>query len=123
MNWIYLVLTAVLSSAFTFFILTRTVDSILQKIGIDDLSKELAKFHRNGNDTKNIAITIEQENGILFAYSKENPKFLAQGKTAEELLQNIGNRFIDVNITIGEHDKGYEILMALNNGDIKYETK
>jgi hypothetical protein len=40
-----------------------------------------------------VQITIEEHQGILYVYDKENNSFMAQGKTREELEDNLSSRF------------------------------
>jgi hypothetical protein len=57
-----------------------------------------------------IAITVEQLNGNLYAYTKENPKFIAQGRNREELITALGQKLNDATILISEGDEGFEIM-------------
>lgn len=61
------------------------------------------------NSLPNIAITVEEENGEMFAYRKSDNRFLAQSNNYSELIQRtadrVGNSVISVYMTEETHDK------------------
>jgi molybdopterin converting factor small subunit len=98
----------------------RTFGDILDYFGItvDDLEnmnlEELLVDQEEESDENEVAITVEQVNGQLFAYTKENPRFLAQGRNREELITALGEKLSDVTILISEGDEGFEIMTVEN---------
>ena len=97
----------------------RTFGDILEYFGItvDDLEnmkiEELLDNQGNSDETE-VAITVETVNGQLYAYTKENPRFLAQGRNREELITALGEKLSDVTILISEGDEGFELMTTEN---------
>jgi hypothetical protein len=97
----------------------RTFGDILDYFGItvDDLEnmkiEELLDNQGNSDETE-VAITVETVNGQLYAYTKENPRFLAQGRNREELITALGEKLSDVTILISEGDEGFELMTTEN---------
>jgi hypothetical protein len=97
----------------------RTFGDILEYFGItvDDLEnmkiEELLDNQGNSDETE-VAITVETVNGQLYAYTKENPRFLAQGRNREELINALGEKLSDVTILISEGDEGFELMTTEN---------
>lgn len=96
----------------------RTFSDILEYfgIGIEDLENmKLEEVDEvDESDENEVAITVEQVNGQLFAYTKENPRFLAQGRNREELITALGVKLSDATILISEGDEGFEIMTVEN---------
>ena len=98
----------------------RTFGDILDYFGItvEDLEnmnlEELLVEKEEESDENEVSITVEQVNGQLFAYTKENPRFLAQGRNREELINALGEKLSDVTILISEGDEGFELMTAEN---------
>lgn len=91
----------------------RTFGDILEyfDISIEDLENmKIDYLDENVSSETEIAITVEQLNGNLYAYTKENPKFLAQGRNREELITALGQKLNDATILISEGDEGFEIM-------------
>jgi len=97
----------------------RTFGDILDYFGItvEDLEnmkiEELLDNQGNSDETE-VAITVETVNGQLYAYTKENPRFLAQGRNREELITALGEKLSDVTILISEGDEGFELMTTEN---------
>lgn len=97
----------------------RTFGDILEYFGItvEDLEnmkiEELLDNQGNSDETE-VAITVETVNGQLYAYTKENPRFLAQGRNREELITALGEKLSDVTILISEGDEGFELMTTEN---------
>jgi len=98
----------------------RTFGDILEYFGItvDDLEnmkiEELLVKKEDEPDETEVAITVETVNGQLYAYTKENPRFLAQGRNREELINALGEKLSDVTILISEGDEGFELMTTEN---------
>jgi hypothetical protein len=60
------------------------VKRILEKAANDLLEKSKNRL---------VEVEVEHEQGLFFIYSKKNREFLGQGKTIEEALQVIQERF------------------------------
>jgi hypothetical protein len=91
----------------------RTFGDILEYFGIsiEDLENmKIDELDENVSSETEIAITVEQLNGNLYAYTKENPRFLAQGRDREELINALGQKLNDATILISEGDEGFEIM-------------
>lgn len=61
----------------------RTLESLSKKVE-ETLTEEVKNV---------IHITVEEHNGVLFVYNKEDHNFMAQGSTAMELEKNLSERF------------------------------
>jgi len=98
----------------------RTFGDILEYFGItvDDLEnmkiEELLVKKGDESDETEVAITVETVNGQLYAYTKENPRFLAQGRNREELINALGEKLSDATILISEGDEGFELMTTEN---------
>jgi hypothetical protein len=98
----------------------RTFGDILEYFGItvDDLEnmkiEELLAKKEDEHDETEVAITVETVNGQLYAYTKENPRFLAQGRNREELITALGEKLSDATILISEGDEGFELMTTEN---------
>jgi hypothetical protein len=96
----------------------RTFGDILEYFGItiDDLENMKIEGLTNTeqSDENEIAITVEQVNGQLYAYTKHNPRFLAQGGNREELITALGEKLNDATVLISEGDEGFELMTTEN---------
>jgi hypothetical protein len=61
-----------------------------------------------------LEVTIEQHQGVLYAYRKDNQQFLGQGTTQAGLIDSISKRMTDVRLIIDTAD-GADLLQK-NNG-------
>jgi hypothetical protein len=61
-----------------------------------------------------LEVTIEQHQGVLYAYRKDNKQFLGQGTDREGLIDSISKRMTDVRLIIDQQD-GADLLQK-NNG-------
>ena len=57
-----------------------------------------------------VAITVEDVDGTLYAYTKENPRFIAQGSNREALIISLGIALVNATILIAEGDAGFDIM-------------
>lgn len=96
----------------------RTFGDILEYFGITTEDLENMKIegfpieHADESDENEVAITVEQVNGQLFAYTRENPRFLAQGRNREELLDALGQKLNNATILISEDDEGFHLMVT-----------
>lgn len=60
-----------------------------------------------------LEIVIEQHQGVLYAYRKDNNQFLGQGTDREGLIASIGRRMTDVRLIIDTAD-GADLLQKNN---------
>jgi hypothetical protein len=61
-----------------------------------------------------LEVTIEQHQGVLYAYRKDTKQFLGQGTDREGLIDSISKRMTDVRLIIDQQD-GADLLQK-NNG-------
>ena len=95
-------------------IMRWTFGKMLEEAGMED--KDLQKFAdiwgkkmgveepQGENDLEQVAIKIEQHNGFLYAFRKDNDQFLGQGETKEDLVVRMGEKLRNVNLTISPED-------------------
>jgi hypothetical protein len=60
----------------------RVTEELLKNIKVDEEEEDIP-----------IEIIIEEHQGILYVYDKEDNTFMAQGKTRKELEENLSSRF------------------------------
>lgn len=77
------------------------------------LEKEAGIVVQNKDDVKpEVFVKIEQHHGALYAFRKDNDKFLGQGATREELIERLKEQFEgEVTVTVKEED-GAEYMKA-----------
>ena len=61
-----------------------------------------------------LEVTIEQHQGVLYAYRKDNQQFLGQGTDREGLIDSISKRMTDVRLIIDTAD-GADLLQKNNS--------
>jgi hypothetical protein len=67
----------------------------------------------DGNPLTPLEVTIEQHQGVLYAYRKDNKQFLGQGTDREGLIDSISKRMTDVRLIIDTAD-GADLLQKNN---------
>jgi hypothetical protein len=67
----------------------------------------------DGNPLTPLEVTIEQHQGVLYAYRKDNKQFLGQGTDREGLIDSISKRMTDVRLIIDSAD-GADLLQKNN---------
>ena len=60
-----------------------------------------------------LEVTIEQHQGVLYAYRKDTKQFLGQGTDREGLIDSISKRMTDVRLIIDQQD-GADLLQKNN---------
>jgi hypothetical protein len=68
----------------------------------------------DGNQLTPLEITLEQHQGVIYAYRKDNQQFLGQGTDQAGLIDSISKRMTDVRLIIDQQD-GADLLRK-NNG-------
>jgi hypothetical protein len=88
----------------------------LRKLALD-VGLELPAVNQNtadGDQLTPVEVTIEQHQGVLYAYRKDNQQFLGQGTDRAGLIESISKRMTDVRLIIDTAD-GADLLQK-NNG-------
>ena len=110
----------------TTYLLALSFKQILNDLGVknsqlrklaNDVGVELPDVNQNtadGDTLTPLEVTIEQHQGVLYAYRKDNQQFLGQGTDREGLIASISKRMTDVRLIIDTAD-GADLLQK-NNG-------
>jgi hypothetical protein len=110
----------------TTYLLALSFKQILNDLGVtnqqlrklaDNIGVELPDVNENtadGDQLTPLEVTIEQHQGVLYAYRKDNQQFLGQGTDREGLIDSISKRMTDVRLIIDTAD-GADLLQK-NNG-------
>jgi hypothetical protein len=91
-------------------------NSQLRKLATD-VGVELPDVNENtatGEELTPLEVTIEQHQGVLYAYRKDTKQFLGQGTDQQGLIDSISKRMTDVRLIIDSAD-GADLLRK-NNG-------
>ena len=67
----------------------------------------------DGDRLTPLEITLEQHQGVLYAYRKDTKQFLGQGTDREGLIDSISKRMTDVRLIIDQQD-GADLLQKNN---------
>jgi hypothetical protein len=81
-----------------------------------DVGVELPDVNQNtalGNSLTPLEIVLEQHQGVLYAYRKDNSQFLGQGTDQQTLVDSIARRMTDVRLIIDGAD-GADLLQKRN---------
>jgi hypothetical protein len=110
----------------TAHLLSLSFRQILNDLGVknsqlrqlaENVGLELPDVNQNtadGNTLTPLEVTIEQHQGVLYAYRKDNKQFLGQGTDRQGLIDSISKRMTDVRLIIDSAD-GADLLQK-NNG-------
>ena len=82
----------------------------------ENVGLELPDVNQNtadGNTLTPLEVTIEQHQGVLYAYRKDNQQFLGQGTDRQGLVDSISKRMTDVRLIIDQQD-GADLLQKNN---------
>jgi len=115
-----------MGSWITTHLLSQSFRQILHELGVKN--EQLQKLARDvgvdvpdvnastaeGAGLTPVEITIEQHQGVLYAYRKDNQQFLGQGTDRQGLIDSISKRMTDVRLIIDQQD-GADLLQK-NNG-------
>jgi len=115
-----------LGSWVTTHLLALSFRQILEDLGIkNDQLRQLARDVGadipdaavntvHGEELKPVEITIEQHQGVLYAYRKEDQQFLGQGTDREGLIASVTKRLQGVRLKISDQD-GADLLQKRNS--------
>jgi hypothetical protein len=109
----------------TTYLLALSFKQILQDLGVTN--QQLRKLaHNVGVDVPDVnasthdgagltplEVTIEQHQGVLYAYRKDTKQFLGQGTDQTTLVDSIAKRMTDVRLIIDQQD-GADLLQKNN---------
>jgi hypothetical protein len=90
-------------------------NSQLRKLA-EDVGVELPDVNENtvdGVELTPVEVTLEQHQGVLYAYRKDNQQFLGQGTDRQGLVDSISKRMTDVRLIIDQQD-GADLLQKNN---------
>jgi hypothetical protein len=100
-----------------------TFKHILEDLGVtnkqltglitQDLVPDVNQNAADGNPLTPLEVTIEQHQGVLYAYRKDNKQFLGQGTDQQGLIDSISKRMTDVRLIIDQQD-GADLLQKNN---------
>jgi hypothetical protein len=82
-----------------------------------DVGVEVPDVNQNtadGDQLTPLEIVLEQHQGVIYAYRKDNQQFLGQGTDQQGLVDSISKRMTDVRLIIDQAD-GADLLRK-NNG-------
>jgi hypothetical protein len=114
-----------LGSQVTTYLLSLSFRQILNDLGVKN--EQLLKLAQDtvpdfpdvnastadGNTLTPLEIVIEQHQGVLYAYRKDNKQFLGQGTDQAGLIDSISKRMTDVRLIIDQQD-GADLLQKNN---------
>ena len=97
------------------FIIKKTFAQMIEQAGLND--QQLNQFinhwaplmdSEEGIESSEITldITLEKQGDMLYAYRKDNSKFLAQGRDKDELVAALSKDFPGVTLTVKKEDGG-----------------
>ena len=89
-----------------------TSQQLTQLINTDD-APAVNDDTADGKELTCLEVTLEQHQGVIFAYRKHDQQFLGQGTDQAELIQSIRNRLQGVRLKISELD-GADLLQKRN---------
>ena len=88
----------------------KQLTGLISQDDIPDVNASTA----DGNGLTPLEITLEQHQGVIYAYRKDNQQFLGQGTDQAGLIDSISKRMTDVRLIIDQAD-GADLLRK-NNG-------
>ena len=115
-----------IGSTVTTHLLALSFRQILQDLGVKneqlrklatDVGVELPAVNQNAADGDSLTpleVTLEHDQGVIYAYRKDTKQFLGQGTDRQTLIDSIAKRMTDVRLIIDSAD-GADLLQK-NNG-------
>jgi hypothetical protein len=109
----------------TTHLLARSFRQILNDLGVknsqllklaQDAGADIPDVNANAQDGDTLTpleVTIEQHQGVLYAYRKDTKQFLGQGTDQQGLIDSISKRMTDVRLIIDSAD-GADLLRKNN---------
>ena len=100
-----------LGSKFTSLWLHTTFREILKDLGVTETQLR-AMAEKNGvpasqlptQTLPGVEVKLEQINGVIFAFRKDNDQFLGQGPDREQLIQRLTENLTNVRVIISKED-------------------
>jgi len=97
------------------FIIKTTFAKMIEQAGLSD--QDLNKFINHWgpqfeeemateDDTVTLDITLEKQGDMIYAYRKDNSKFIGQGRDKDELVQVLSKDFPGVTLQVRKEDGG-----------------
>ena len=114
-----------LGSQVTAYLLSLSFRQILNDLGVkneqllklaQDIDPDFSAVNAStdsGEGLTPLEVTIEQHQGVLYAYRKDNKQFLGQGTDREGLIDSISKRMDNVRLIIDNAD-GADLLRKNN---------
>jgi hypothetical protein len=90
-------------------ITNKQLTGLIASDDIPDVKENAA----DGNGLTPLEITLEQHQGVIYAYRKDNKQFLGQGTDQQGLIDSISKRMTDVRLIIDSAD-GADLLQKNN---------
>jgi hypothetical protein len=115
-----------LGSKITEYLLALSFRQILNDLGVKneqlrklatDVGVELPAVNQNAADGEGLTpleVTLEQHQGVIYAYRKDNQQFLGQGTDQQGLIDSISRRMDNVRLIIDQAD-GADLLQKNNS--------
>ena len=85
---------------------------LAEDVGVDVPDAAVNTVH--GEELAPVEVTIEQHQGVLYAYRKHDQQFLGQGTDRDTLVNSITNRLQGVRLKISDQD-GADLLQKNNS--------
>jgi len=97
----------------------KELEAIAERLGVEyPKTPTAAADDTEESEFPKVAIEVEQLGTTLYAYRKDNGRFLGQAATPEELIQRLGEQLSNVKLIVAREDGG-ELLGGRNwNYDI-----
>jgi hypothetical protein len=114
-----------LGSQVTTYLLAQSFKQILQDLGVkneqliklaQDIGADIPAVNQNtadGDQLTPLEVVLEQHQGVIYAYRKDNKQFLGQGVDQQGLIDSISRRMTDVRLIIDQTD-GADLLQKNN---------
>ena len=114
-----------LGSQVTTYLLALSFKQILQDLGVkdqqlrklaQDIGADIPAVNENtadGDQLTPLEVVLEQHQGVIYAYRKDNKQFLGQGTDQQGLIDSISKRMTDVRLIIDSQD-GADLLQKNN---------
>ena len=114
-----------IGSTVTTHLLALSFRQILQDLGVKneqlrklatDVGVELPAVNQNtadGDTLTPLEVTLEHDQGVIYAYRKDTKQFLGQGTDRQTLIDSIAKRMTDVRLIIDPQD-GADLLQKNN---------
>jgi hypothetical protein len=87
----------------------KQLTGLISQDDIPDVNQNAA----DGAQLTPLEITLEQHQGVIYAYRKDNKQFLGQGTDQAGLIDSISKRMTDVRLIIDQQD-GADLLQKNN---------